>query len=164
MTLSEQLHLIDTGETQYGRAVFEVARPFLYRSTWLDPTQTNPRRINVVVRVPKGFRTDFASIPCVFWICLPPTGPWRQAAVIHDYLCTLGYPRFLTDAIFRHIMEENRQVHTWQRLLIYYSVRTYWVLLGRWLPCRKGPQGNYEHGPSVTGPSNERDVRDEPTL
>lgn len=36
--------------------------------------------------VPKGYETDFASIPRIFWSILPPSGKYRGAAVIHDYL------------------------------------------------------------------------------
>lgn len=39
-----------------------------------------------IVRVPVGFRTDFASIPRVFWSVLPPTGAYGKAAVVHDDL------------------------------------------------------------------------------
>ena len=39
-----------------------------------------------VITVPKGFVTDFASIPQIFWNILPPTGKYGKAAVVHDYL------------------------------------------------------------------------------
>lgn len=42
--------------------------------------------INCVITVPMGFKTDFASIPRIFWTILHPTGKGRGAAVIHDYL------------------------------------------------------------------------------
>lgn len=38
------------------------------------------------IEVPKGFVTDFASIPRVLWNVLPPTGGYGKAAVIHDLL------------------------------------------------------------------------------
>lgn len=38
------------------------------------------------VRVPRGFVTDFASIPRVLWNVLPPAGPYGKAAVLHDWL------------------------------------------------------------------------------
>ena len=36
--------------------------------------------------VPKGFITDFASIPWIFWSWLPSWGKYGKSAVIHDYL------------------------------------------------------------------------------
>lgn len=40
-----------------------------------------------VIYVPKGYRTDFASIPSFFHRVLNPIGPHGKAAVIHDWLC-----------------------------------------------------------------------------
>lgn len=41
-----------------------------------------------VFTAPRGFRTDFASVPR--WLCwlVPHMGLWNKAAVIHDLLCT----------------------------------------------------------------------------
>lgn len=38
------------------------------------------------VEVPKGFVTDLASIPRVFWSLLRPDADYAYAAIIHDYL------------------------------------------------------------------------------
>jgi hypothetical protein len=38
------------------------------------------------VHVPKGFLTDFASVPRLLWNIFPPTGGYGKAAVIHDFL------------------------------------------------------------------------------
>jgi len=38
------------------------------------------------IHVPKGYITDFASVPKIFWNIFPPTGKYGKAAVIHDYL------------------------------------------------------------------------------
>jgi hypothetical protein len=47
-----------------------------------DPGQQGP----AAVEVPKGFVTDFASIPRVFWSLLPTDGNYVYSAIIHDYL------------------------------------------------------------------------------
>lgn len=47
-------------------------------------------RLNCCVSftLPKGYVTDGASIPRVFWSLYPPYKPeWLTAVVIHDYLC-----------------------------------------------------------------------------
>jgi hypothetical protein len=36
--------------------------------------------------VPRGFVTDLASVPRLFWSVFPPCGKYTTAAVIHDYL------------------------------------------------------------------------------
>jgi len=64
------------------------------------------------IDVPAGFVTDFASVPRIFWITLPPTGKYGKAAVIHDYLYQYGkvgqvrITRAYADGIFRKAMEE----------------------------------------------------------
>ncbi|EAA2596645.1 hypothetical protein DNM18_25345, partial [Salmonella enterica subsp. enterica] len=37
-----------------------------------------------VIEVPKGFITDHATIPRIFWILLPPDGRYAKAAIIHE--------------------------------------------------------------------------------
>lgn len=41
---------------------------------------------DMVVTIPVGFETNFASVPRVFWSILPPWGRYAKAAVVHDYL------------------------------------------------------------------------------
>ena len=36
--------------------------------------------------VPRGFVTDLASVPSLFWSYLPKTGKYLSAAVLHDFL------------------------------------------------------------------------------
>lgn len=42
------------------------------------------------ITVPKGFITDYASIPRILWSWLPAWGPYGPAAIIHDYLYYMG--------------------------------------------------------------------------
>lgn len=63
-----------------------------------------------LVRVPKGFETDFASIPLVFQNLLSKFDVSRRAAIVHDYLYrTHGkggiYSREQCDKIFLEAME-----------------------------------------------------------
>jgi hypothetical protein len=59
-----------------GRSLWATSKEITYRP--------GDRRYEITV--PKGFVTDLASIPRLFWDLLPPDGPWVKAAVIHDYL------------------------------------------------------------------------------
>lgn len=56
--------------------------------------------------VPKGFETDFASVPRVLWAVVPPYGEHTKAAVLHDYLYSGGYKleRLECDNIFKQAM------------------------------------------------------------
>lgn len=38
------------------------------------------------IRVPRGFVTDLASTPKLFWSIYPPFGKYLSASVLHDYL------------------------------------------------------------------------------
>lgn len=61
------------------------------------------------IRVPKGFVTDFASIPRIFLNILPKLDTHRRAAILHDYLyATEGigiYSRAKCDSIFLEAMK-----------------------------------------------------------
>ena len=84
----------------------------------------------VEIAVPAGFVSDFASVPWWARWLLPADGPWTPAAVVHDYLCVLGFNGILTDAIFRAAMEDCG-VSLRARLVMYYAVRAYQARKGR---------------------------------
>ena len=86
-----------------------------------------------VIRVPKGFITDFASIPRILWNILPPAGPYGKAAVIHDYLYQSGgkisgrvkcYTKVESDIIFREAMKVLG-VGWLKRTLMYQAVKIF---------------------------------------
>ncbi len=58
--------------------MIQLLRPFSYRDS-----------NGVTWDVPEGFLSDGASIPEQLWIAVggPYSGPYRDAAVIHDYFC-----------------------------------------------------------------------------
>jgi len=58
---------------------FKIVLPFTY---YIDKLGGNLK-----VEIPPGFRTDFASVPKLFRIVVPPIGRYGKAAVVHDYLC-----------------------------------------------------------------------------
>ena len=64
-----------------------------------------------LIRVPKSFITDGASVPKSLQWLYNPFGKYIKAAVIHDYLYSCynntGINRTLADKIFRHIMKET---------------------------------------------------------
>ncbi len=96
-------------------------------------------------RVPKGFKTDFASIPRIFQALVPKNGSHDAAAIIHDYLYRvqplvqgqkpLRNMRTVTrreaDGIFRRIMKESG-TNPIRYNLMYLGVR-----LGGWVAWRQ---------------------------
>lgn len=77
------------------------------------------------VTVPKGYVTDFASVPrypIIFWA----TGDTaHKAAVIHDYLYQLGkYSRKVADDVLLEAMKLTG-IATWRCYSMYWAVRTF---------------------------------------
>lgn len=64
-----------------------------------------------LIRVPKSFITDGASVPKSLQWLYNPYGKYINAAVIHDYLYSIynntGINRTLADKIFNFIMKET---------------------------------------------------------
>lgn len=81
-----------------------------------------------IVTVKQGFRTDFASIPRLFWALLPPTGLYGKAAVIHDWLYReqsfINLTRKWADEIFLEGMLVLG-VPKWKAKTMYYAVRAF---------------------------------------
>ena len=91
--------------------------------------------------VPKGFKTDFASIPRLFQNLIPKNGRHDAAAIVHDYLyrcqpfVTIRMSQTVTfsvthdritrleaDGVFRRILKELG-VGYFRRSLMYRAVR-----------------------------------------
>lgn len=78
-----------------------------------------------ILEVPRGFKTDLASVPRFLWSIIPPYGKYTQAAIVHDYLYATGLvSRVRADAIFLSIMRA-RNVPLWKRTLMYLAVRAF---------------------------------------
>ena len=79
---------------------------------------------DITITVPKGFVTDFASIPQAFWTTgLSPNGKYSKAAIVHDYLYWVqGCTRKQADNILMIAMKESG-VDIATRATIYEGVR-----------------------------------------
>ena len=110
-----------TGKKRWGRKVYRFTQDYRY--------SFYRNGVLLEILIPKGYETDFASIPWPLHYIIHPDWKWARAALVHDWLCSDKAPRFITDAIFRHIMQEDG-VH--MRCVLFYSVRLYWVLFGWW--------------------------------
>jgi hypothetical protein len=87
--------------SRFVEPVYFLTKPIAWRP--------NPDQVGKFepVDVPKGFVTDFATIPRVFWTMLRPDGEYTYAAIVHDYLYwTQTRTREVSDQIFRHSMED----------------------------------------------------------
>jgi len=82
--------------------------------------------LNNVITVPKGFKTDLASIPRFLWsLGFAPFGKYTDAAIVHDYLYTLQpCPRKDADRVLLEAMEVLG-VGRFQMYTIYQAVRLF---------------------------------------
>lgn len=86
-----------------------------------------PGRRHIAVAVPQGYVTDFASIPGWIQWLIAPFGRHSEAAVVHDWLYTLGTKgdskaRKLADQTFRRALAIVG-VKLLRRNLMYWAVR-----------------------------------------
>lgn len=133
--------LIDTGETFHGRRIYELSAPLKFVAC------DRPEYVNIV-SVPRGFKTDLATIPAFLWWIYPPDGPWKNAAIVHDFLCGQrfnGTPtipevdRHHADSMLRVAMGMIRDVRPGSKIAFYWAVRIYgiasafvsWLLQGK---------------------------------
>lgn len=79
-----------------------------------------------MIQAPKGFITDFASIPRLFRSLIPVNGKHRGAAVIHDYLYRTAaehdYSRKDCDRVFLEGMLTAKE-RKWRAWIMYNAVR-----------------------------------------
>lgn len=75
-----------------------------------EPLRYSGQRQSFIV--PAGFVTDFASVPrWVTWL-VPTLGSYTLAAILHDWLCTVGITAGIVtsrdaDGIFRRVAREE---------------------------------------------------------
>lgn len=66
-------------ESFAGRPFYVLTRAFAYKN---DKVKNG-----FMIKCPRGFKTDFASIPEWFTFIDPKDPRWQKAAVIHDQAC-----------------------------------------------------------------------------
>ncbi|QPX63834.1 putative tail assembly chaperone [Campylobacter phage F358] len=86
---------------------------------------------NNIIRIPKGFRTDFGSIPQLFQSIISPVGKPTKAYVLHDFLCGKSnkgdIPRALADELFLDAMK-LLGVNVIKRYVVWAWVRIYGIV------------------------------------
>ena len=91
-------------------------------------TDINQERI--YIKIPSGFRTDFASIPKIFHSFIEDKDKYNKAAVVHDWLYnTKMFDRKTSDKIFLEAMFVLG-INKFKAYIFYYAVRLFgWI---RW--------------------------------
>jgi len=115
-----------------------------YRTIWSDIDMTgrdndDPAWHEVVV--PRGYCTDFATVPRPLRWVVGQIGPWAEASVVHDYLCDAWKwqgkdwdpaRRFWADRLMKVTMDRTGIGFT--RIAIYGAITAYrlWLSLRYW--------------------------------
>lgn len=87
---------------------------------------------NHVLFIPRGFVTDYASVPRFFQRLIPQRGKYSPAAVIHDFLYWTGiYSRAESDKIAFLELSRRLGVGFLDRVILYLGVR-----IGGWVAWR----------------------------
>jgi len=108
-TSPARFELLDDGLT------FEMLEPFAYHVGDYPSEE--------IILVPKGFKTDLASVPRIFWNIVPPHGKYAKAAIVHDYLYVEAYKtKEYADNIFYEAMGVLG-VPEWKRTVMYLAVK-----------------------------------------
>ena len=110
-----------------GKNLWEVYEPFEYH--------IGKYPSNEIIKIPVGYRTDFASVPRILWCIISPVDDHAKAAVVHDYCYDTGkYSRKRCDQIFREALTVL-DIPKWKIFSMYWSVRLF--SYKAWLRCRK---------------------------
>ena len=111
----EFLTLLNDKRTRAGSADRTLAEPLVYYSALLQ----------LLVTVPAGFVTDYASVPrapLTYWLF---GGVGDEAAVVHDFLYSSGaIPRQLADEVYGEALEACG-VAAWRRGPMVLAVRLF---------------------------------------
>jgi hypothetical protein len=114
-----------------GLPCYEITEKFEYRVGSYD-------KPIVIITVPQGFITDFASIPWFFRWIFKPQGTYSKAAVIHDYLIEtlkiskeMIYTRRVADTIFYEAMLVSG-VNVFVAYILYRFVALYTTIKPYW--------------------------------
>lgn len=106
---------------------FLVVSPFADGNYWylVETLLYDIRNTGNRIIVPKGFVTDFASIPRPIWSILPKWAEYGTASVVHDYLYwTQQCRRKQADRIFLAAMIDSG-VSNWKCWTVYLAVRSF---------------------------------------
>lgn len=110
-----------------GSETYIVEELFTYKQRCVTLTPYYAMLGMQLIRVLPGFKTDFASIPKLFWNILPKDSRYiREASVVHDWLYTYTtiYTRQEADTILREAMIELGASKL-LAYIVYWSVRLF---------------------------------------
>ena len=86
----------------------------------------------ITIHIPKGYRSNFASVPRIFWSLFPPVGRYSKATVVHDWLLDGSNNMNLTyHGINKAFLEAMKVlgVNIITRWIMFLAVDFYWYVI-----------------------------------
>jgi hypothetical protein len=118
------LKLRDTDDMTWMKKLYILTAPLKYQTDIkLDPEKFD----DGLVVVPAGFVTDLASIPFPLNLIMRPEGPWKRAAVVHDFLGKRMSDKKIVDMVFLEALKVDG-VSLPVRTIMYHYVRWFHLL------------------------------------
>jgi hypothetical protein len=105
--------------------------PFANMDFWFLTTPVkwiNRNTLPQLIEIPRGFVTDFASVPRPLWWLFPRIGSYGLPSIMHDWLYwQQDVPRKTADHLFRVAMAEMG-TPAWSVLTIFSAIRVFgWI-------------------------------------
>lgn len=119
--------------TEFPNILFKKCVDPVAKVDWFEVAEDCQCRCIGQIIIPKGYRTDFASVPRFLWPVFPPHGRMANAATLHDYMYDnrinenrLGEYKareYADDVFAQGCLKDG--VPFWQVTLIYYIIRAF---------------------------------------
>lgn len=78
-----------------------------------------------IIRVPKGYETDLASIPRILWPLISPFDEYALGSIVHDYLYDSKIvSRWIADCVFIEAMKRS-EISFLKIVLFFIAIRMF---------------------------------------
>ncbi len=126
--MSKFLTLLDAKIGKQWEQISENKRRFQRVVTLNKSLYYESDLLGTIIKVPRGFVSDGASVPKLLWNIYPPFGKYLEAAIVHDWYCVLGHKGEspidykMAAELFKEAMKVCG-VSKWRRNKMYWAVR-----------------------------------------
>lgn len=121
VTMSE-LSTSPTGARDGRRRVHRLNKPFYINIKSTD--RSTLEWMNMEIKVPMHFHTDFATLPLFCQLVLGNRDDWMEAAVAHDWLCVKHINGWVANTWMRSIMLALG-APWWKRVAFFYGLQIF---------------------------------------
>lgn len=113
--------LIPTDDYNGRRRIYELAEMMVYEVSYGKLNIESTYQCFDTIIVPKGFRTDFATIPIILQLFLGNRDSYMEESIFHDAMCEYDVPRWVANSKMRAIMLALGRPW-WKRFAIFWGL------------------------------------------